>query len=265
MDGISCLAMPLIEREGVRLHFSERGSGPCVLWHTGGGGDGTMWERAGYPDALPGRRHLLFDHRGHGQSGQPTDPAAHRLDQYVADVLAVLDAAEVEMATLVGYSDGGIVVLSLAAAHPERVEAVVAIGGVAHPDDTNEHRHRLAEEVRGRGFRDWLEEMSASESQPAPHWLMENLASTPTEMFVLEVEGWADEPTECSYFGQIAAPVLIVCGEKEDGDGAAELAVAALGDGTAVVLPGLGHLEAFWRSDLTAPAIAEFLAQRVPV
>lgn len=224
-----------------------------------------MWERAGYLDALPGRRHLLFDHRGHGASGRPTQPVAHRLDEYVADVLAVLNAAEVERATLVGYSDGAIVVFSLAARYPERVDAVVAIGGVAHPDDTNEGRHKLAAEVRQTGLRAWLEDMSASESVSAPDWLMENLASTPTEMFVLEVEGWADEPTECSAFKQIAAPVLILCGERENPDGAAELAVAALRDGKAVILPGLGHLEAFWRTDLTAPAIAEFLQQHVPV
>jgi pimeloyl-ACP methyl ester carboxylesterase len=29
-----------------------------------------MWERAGYLRALPDRRHLLFDHRGHGHSDQ---------------------------------------------------------------------------------------------------------------------------------------------------------------------------------------------------
>jgi pimeloyl-ACP methyl ester carboxylesterase len=36
------------------------------------------------------------------------------------------------------------------------------------------------------------------------------------------------------------------------------------GHGHSDHLPGLGHLEAFWRADLTAPAIAEFLAERAP-
>lgn len=256
--------MPVISRSGVRLNWSEHGSGPCVFWHTGGGGDGSMWERAGYLEALPGRRHLLFDHRGHGASDQPTALAAHRLDEYVADVMAVLDAAEAERATLVGYSDGAIVVLRLAARHPERVEAVVAIGGVSHPDDSNSWRHGLAAKVRETGFRAWLEDMSQSEATPAPDWLMENLASTPTEMFALEVEAWADEPSEYGCFGQIDAPVLIVCGERENTDGAGELAMAALSEGSLVILPGLGHLESFWRSDLTAAAIAEFLELHVP-
>ena len=256
--------MPDLTRDGVTLHWEERGSGPAVFWHTGGGGDGSMWETAGYLDALPGRRHLLFDHRGHGRSGKPTQLEAHRLQEYVADAIAVLDETGVDAATLVGYSAGAIVVYAMAAAHPDRVSAVVGIGGVAHPDDTNALRVEMARDVREHGFAQSLEEMSAEESEPAPGWLLENLASTSTEMFALAVEGWATAPTECNDFPRITAPTLIVCGEQENTDGAAELAVEALRHGRCEILPGLGHLQAFWRSDLTAPLIAQFVAHHVP-
>jgi pimeloyl-ACP methyl ester carboxylesterase len=73
------------------------------------------------------------------------------MGEYVADVLAVMDAAGVERAALVGYSDGANLFFRLAAEHPERVAAVVCIGGVYHPDDTK----RLPPGVRG---------------QAAPHW-----------------------------------------------------------------------------------------------
>jgi pimeloyl-ACP methyl ester carboxylesterase len=36
-----------------------------------------MWRRAGYLDPLPGHRHLLFDHRGHGRSDKPRELDAH--------------------------------------------------------------------------------------------------------------------------------------------------------------------------------------------
>ena len=45
--------MPEVVRDGVRLHYADVGSGPAVFFHTGGGGDGTMWHTAGYLDALP--------------------------------------------------------------------------------------------------------------------------------------------------------------------------------------------------------------------
>ena len=106
--------------------------------------------------------------------------------------------------------------------------------------------------------------MSASETEPAPRWLIENLASTATEMFALELEGWADAPNDSELFRLIEAPTLIVCGENENTDGAADLAVAALANGTAFVVPGFGHLQAFWRTDVTAPIISGFLAHHVP-
>jgi pimeloyl-ACP methyl ester carboxylesterase len=256
--------VPTITRNGVRLHYTDTGSGPAVFFHTGGGGDGTMWQTAGYLDALPGRRHLLFDHRGHGQSDKPIDLEAHRIAEYIADVIAVLDSAGVDRAAMIGYSDGARILYALAARHPERVTAMVGIGGVHHPDETNDYRRDLAAQTRQAGVRGFAERMSASETEPAPPWLIENLATTSTEMFVLELEAWADAPTDCEYFPRIEAPTLIVCGESENTDGAAELATAALAIGEAAVFPGFGHLQAFWRTDVTAPKIGDFLARHVP-
>ena len=224
-----------------------------------------MWKTAGYLDALPSRRHVLFDHRGHGRSDQPQGLDAHRIDEYVQDVIAVLDSAGIDQAAMIGYSDGARVVYALAARHPRRVAAIVGIGGVAHPNDANAWRRGLALESRQNGIRAYIEQMSAGEPEAAPAWLVENLAATPTEMFAFELEGWADAPTECADFPRIEAPTLIICGEPFNTDGAAELAVAALSNGSFVVLPGFGHLQEFWRSDVTAPLIADFLARHVPV
>jgi pimeloyl-ACP methyl ester carboxylesterase len=160
-----------------------------------------MWKTAGYLDALPGRRYLLFDHRGHGRSDQPQGLEAHRIGEYIADAIAVLDSADVDRAAMVGYSDGARLIYALAARHPERVAAIVGIGGVAHPTDIDDGRHKLAAEVRQIGFAAWLERVSDGEPKQAPAWLMENLAATPTEMFALEVEAWADTPVSSTTFG----------------------------------------------------------------
>jgi pimeloyl-ACP methyl ester carboxylesterase len=257
--------MATVVRDGIRLHYADSGEGPAVFFHTGGGGDGTMWQAAGYLDALKGRRHLVFDHRGHGQSDQPEGLAAHHLDEYIADVIAVLDSAGVERAAMVGYSGGAGVVYALAAQHAERVAAIVGLGGVPHPSDTNYGRRERAAQIRQIGTHAYIEGMSALEDEPAPRWLIDNLASTPTEMFALQLEGSADSPTSCAYFPLIQAPTLIVCGERENNDGAAELAVEALPDARAVVVPGFGHLQAFWRADVIAPIISDFLARHMPV
>lgn len=148
-------------------------------------------------------------------------------------------------ATMVGYSGGANLIYALAARHPERVAVVVGIGGVPDPQDSNAWRREAASEVRQIGFPALLERMSASESEQAPTWPMENLAATPTEMLAIALEAEADAPTAYSYFKHIQAPTLILCGELADPDGAADLAVEALPAGRAVVLPGFGHLHAF--------------------
>ena len=75
-----------MNRAGVRLYYEDAGSGPVVLLHTGGGGDGRMWELAGYTKTLTGYQTLLMDHRGHGRSDCPAGLAAHRMTEYIADV-----------------------------------------------------------------------------------------------------------------------------------------------------------------------------------
>lgn len=74
----------------------------------------------------------------------------------MADVIAVLNSAGIDRASMVGYSDGARLVYALAARHPHRVAAIVGIGGVAHPNDTYHWRHELAAEVlrsgSGRGW-----------------------------------------------------------------------------------------------------------------
>jgi len=69
------------------------------------------------------------------------------------------------------------------------------------------------------------------------------------------------------------APVLLIVGEREeDEDGVepglaarnAEQAARVIPDATVHVLPGLTHLAAFWRTDLTLQSILEFLQQRYP-
>ena len=40
--------MPFVERDGVRIHYRDEGAGLPLVLHTGGAGDGTMWDGAGY-------------------------------------------------------------------------------------------------------------------------------------------------------------------------------------------------------------------------
>ena len=252
--------MTLVVREGVRLHYTDSGDGVPVLWHTGGGGDGRMWEIAGYPAALPAHRHLVLDHRGHGRSDCPTGLEAHRLDEYVDDVLAVLDHAGVDRAVFVGYSSGGVVGLAALAKAPDRWSGLVTLGCVPEPDEDPADSLDLAAHLRVVGIRALLDEMGEQEDVPAPTWLLANLAETPTEMFALLLEAWARDVGRLWVdLPRVDVPTLFVAGSEECPTDDLEAAVARTPGAKGESLPGFGHLQTFWQSDVTAPLIADFV------
>lgn len=108
----------------------EKNRTPLVLLH-GGGVDHRMW--APQWSAFPGRHIVAPDARGHGTSSDATAP--YRLAD---DVVALLDALQIERAVLVGISMGGGTAVDLALEHPTRVVAIVVSGtGTSEPEFTD--------------------------------------------------------------------------------------------------------------------------------
>lgn len=70
---------------------------------------------------------LAVDQRGHGDSERPTGP--YDLSICAADLTVALDAVGLDRVVVVGHSWGAAVALTLAAKHPCRVLAVVAVDG----------------------------------------------------------------------------------------------------------------------------------------
>jgi pimeloyl-ACP methyl ester carboxylesterase len=79
---------------------------------------------------------IAYDRRGFGET-PPGDPAA--AFTHLDDLVAVLDAAGVERALVVGNSYGGSLALDLASTRPERVAAVLHLcGGASGMTDEGE-------------------------------------------------------------------------------------------------------------------------------
>src|SRR5262249_58591676 len=70
------------------------------------------------------RRVVGFDARGHGESDPAPDPAAYRYADMADDAIAVLDAAGIDRAALVGQAMGAATAGRGAPRHPERVGPV---------------------------------------------------------------------------------------------------------------------------------------------
>jgi pimeloyl-ACP methyl ester carboxylesterase len=118
------------------LTFDVRDAGPSdgdpvVLLH-GFPQDSTAWNRVAPLLHRNGLRTLAPDQRGYSPMARPRGRAHYRLRETTADVLALLDAAGLGSAHVVGHDWGAGVGWALAAWHPERVRTLTALS-VPHP------------------------------------------------------------------------------------------------------------------------------------
>ena len=105
----------------VHHEVSGPAGAPVVVLSNSLGTTLAMWDRQ--LDALGGYRVVRYDMRGHGRSPVPGAPS--EIADVGGDLVALLDRLEIERASLVGVSLGGMASLWVAAHHPERVDRLV--------------------------------------------------------------------------------------------------------------------------------------------
>jgi pimeloyl-ACP methyl ester carboxylesterase len=118
------------------LTFDVRDAGPpdgepVVLLH-GFPQDSAAWDAVSPQLHQSGLRTLAPDQRGYSPMARPRGRKHYTLRETTADVLALLDAAGLESAHVVGHDWGGIVAWALGAWHPDRVRTLTALS-VPHP------------------------------------------------------------------------------------------------------------------------------------
>jgi pimeloyl-ACP methyl ester carboxylesterase len=133
----------VVESGEVRLSVADSGGGvPVVLLHglTATRRYVVMGSRA---LERSGHRVIAYDARGHGSSSPAPDPSAYGYEDLGGDLVAVLDALEVERAVLAGASMGAHTALWVALRAPERVGGLVVITPGYDPE-TQDDPGRLA-------------------------------------------------------------------------------------------------------------------------
>ncbi len=118
------------ERDGVRLAYEVFGADhdPTVLLLPTWSIIPSRFWKAQVPYLARHHRVVTFDGRGCGRSDRPEGAAAYVDTQFADDAAAVMDATDTERAVVVGLSCGASYGIHLAARHPDRVTALVAIG-----------------------------------------------------------------------------------------------------------------------------------------
>ncbi|CAA9285849.1 MAG: hypothetical protein AVDCRST_MAG54-4025 [uncultured Actinomycetospora sp.] len=128
---MSAPAVPgAVSRDGTWVRtWDNGGSGYPVVISNGMGAPPSAWPLLADPDC--GVHAVSWYHRGLDVSERPDDVDRISVEDHAADLAAVMDAAGMERAILVGWSLGVNVAFAFARDHPGRVAGILAVGGRA--------------------------------------------------------------------------------------------------------------------------------------
>ncbi|MEN0135033.1 MAG: alpha/beta hydrolase [Rhodococcus sp. (in: high G+C Gram-positive bacteria)] len=264
--------------DGTRIAYRDlKGNGTPILFLHEFAGDINSWNAQA--DALsPRYRALTYAARGYPPSEVPDD-AAYSQQHAVEDALAVLDAAGIASAHLIGISMGGYTAAQLTAHHPERVRSATLVGcGWGSEPDTHSRfvaeSQALAARLRVDGWRRLADQyahgparIQLKRKNPlAWRQFCDDLATHDSRGSAATMEGvQARRPTLPDLVEPLRAaarPILIVTGDEDSGclDPNAHLK-RALPDAGWCVLPQTGHTLNLEEPVLLSIVLERFLSQ----
>ncbi len=254
----------------VELACDDVGEGPAVVLVHGHPFNRSMW--APQLAALRDRfRVIAPDLRGYGDS--PVTAGTVTMAQLAADVSHLLDRKGIATAALAGLSMGGLVVMELAAAQPERWWAFGFIATTAQRVTPEEVRARQAsvQTMEQQGMRPVAEEMSARLFGPEPsaevtQQIMAMMLATNPAGAAAAVRGRAERPDYQPILNSLRAPSLVCAGDRDSYSTAqvtTELA-GCLRDPEVVVLANVGHLPNLERPAAFNAHLLSFLTRACP-
>ncbi len=203
---------------------------------------------------------LRYDRRGYGNS-----PAAAAPYDAAADLSAVMKAAGVEHAVLVGSSSGGGIAVNYALDHPQAVDGLVLVGAAVNGFRPTEHFIK-----RTMGLMTLMSQGRIADAAKDPYiltsgadaqraFVVADLTAHPGNMAAARMI--QDGPEVMGRLSEIKAPTLIITGEVDIPDVHAHAgALEALIPGAKrIVMTGGGHFIYLERPDAFAETVIAFI------
>jgi pimeloyl-ACP methyl ester carboxylesterase len=213
-------------------------------------------------------RTLAVDQRGHGDSDRPH--CCYDVPSFADDVVAVLDALELERATLVGHSGSCLIARRVAETHPTRVDGLVLIASplVIEADRIASFRDEvdaLADPVP-EDFVRRFQRAATSAALPDDFFggLVAASRKVPARVWRAALRGLLgfDDRAELS---QSTVNSLLLWGDQDSiVDRSAQEALVGLIPGARLeIYAGIGHSPNWERPDLVARSVEAFADRRV--
>jgi pimeloyl-ACP methyl ester carboxylesterase len=243
----------IAKSRGYSISYEDVGQGSAVVLIPGLMQSAADYRVAGYVNQLAGnRRFLIVDPLGHGRSDKPHEAQGYRAPDVAADVIAVMDAAGVEKATLWGYSRGAWLACMAAIEFPNRAAALI-LGGEAltRPPPTEVPTWN---ETLARG--DWAAFWSVFPI-PLTHEVRRHFEDINDPRALAAERIGRVESAYAFDLGRVSAPALVYCGGDDDPGDVMPTAQALKTE--LHVVERCDHFGTFEEVDRVMPIVAAFL------
>jgi pimeloyl-ACP methyl ester carboxylesterase len=258
---------------GGRLWAQAAGEGTGVVLAHAGIADARMWDPQWA--ALAARHRVVrYDLRGFGRADVEATTFSNR-----ADMVAVMDAAGLDRAVLVGCSRAGAIIVDTALEFPDRVSGLAWVcGGLEGVvfEGTPDEQAAFAREEALAEAKDWpaladlmVEIWIDGLGQPsgrAPAEVRDLVRRMCLETDVGEKpygDPIALEPPAVGRLAEIRVPLLAIVGELDPSSTAAmaDVLVGGVPRARRIDLPGVAHLPSLERPDWFTETLLGFLAE----
>jgi 3-oxoadipate enol-lactonase len=263
--------MPFISAiDGTRIHYEVTGriGRTPVLMIQGLGASKNAWNLQRIAMATRFRI-ISFDNRGAGRSDKPTEPFT--LEQMADDAIAVLDAAGIETAHVVGASMGGVISQIVAVKYPHRVRSLTLVCTACrnHPwrQELLQSWAKTAEEKGmievGKEAAQWvMSPRSFRRLVPAFTWMGPLAALRPRHSFVSQIHAILDTREDLvDQLSTITAPTMVIVGNQDilTPRGDSEEIAERIPNAELVVISGAAHGLMMEHSSTFNKILIEFL------
>ena len=217
--------MPFVHvADGTRIHYEVTGrpGATPILMIQGLGASKNAWNLQRIAMATRFRS-ISLDNRGAGRSDKPTQPFT--LEQMADDAIAVLDAAGVETAHVVGASMGGVISQIIAVKYPHRVRSLTLVCTACrnHPwrQELLQSWAHTAEQKGmievGKEAAQWvMSPRSFRRLVPAFTWMGPLAALRPRHSFVSQIQAILDTREDLvDELSSITAPTMVIVGNQD--------------------------------------------------
>ncbi len=261
--------MPFADNQGVKIFWEEEGQGAPVLLIMGLGWASYLWHRT-RPLVAKQFRAITFDNRGVGRSDVPAGP--YPISLMASDAAAVLDAAGVESAHVIGMSMGGMIAQEFALQYPDRVRSLIlgctASGGPhavqAEPEVLQilTLRSAMSPEEASRKINPFIYDANTPQERVEEDFKLRMEWYPTLEGYMAQLRGimgWE----AYSRIPQITAPSLVIHGESDRliPPANAKLIAGRIPQAKLVVIPNASHVFTTDQPGFSHRAILEFLAR----